>query len=290
MPGNEIAVTRFLFTNLQKITLPHLGVIETITIPSTNSRGSYKINSIADIEMLRPDDSGKKADIYLNGIGVSVKQAGSIFGFNRLQRALAPALFKLIGFEHIDEMLARLDAGVRRFHEGGYDTRSRPWTEFFLEHDFRTILEYLMMKGSPKLGLSQHPAAVILEAGLLAIEPEQWQLDVYNFDEYYKKNRDNFTIGIRRSWYGQASNSEHTRAKCLINNPGNAPWVFNGTAGIPTSGWRSDIPASERKTVYYLMFETIERSNLRASKPTISEQKKKINYRSLDEFGGPRRI
>jgi hypothetical protein len=267
-----------------------LGLIEAIAVPSTNSRGAYRINSIADIGMLHSDDSGKKADIYLNGVGVSVKQAGSIFGFNRLQRALAPALFKLIGFDHIDEMLAKLDEGVRCFHVGGYETRSRPWSEFFVEDDFKTILEYLMMKGSPKLGLSQHPAELILEAGLLAVEPEQWQMDVYTFDEYYKKNRDNFTIAIRRSWYGQASDSEHNRAKSLINNPDNAPWVFNGASGTPTSGWRSDIPASERKTVYYLMFETIERGRHRAGKLNISKQKKKITCRSLDEFGGPRRI
>jgi len=283
MPGNELDVIKYLFRNLGKTSLQYLGVIETLGSPNSNSNGYYLINSMADIGRLSSDDSSKKADVYLNGIGVSIKQLGSIFGFNRLQRAEASALFRQIGFFHIDEMLARLDAAVKRFHEGGYDTRSRPWQEFFIEDDFKVILEYLMMKGSPKMGLSKHPAKYIMKAGLIETEPaEQWQIDLYSFNDYFKEFKGNFTVGIRRSWYGQKSNSEHGRAKGLISKPGNAPWVFNGVSGAPRGGaWRSEIPEKDRKTVYYLMFETLARNSKRKTneKPT-----KQTGIKQLDEF------
>ncbi len=282
MPGNELEVAKYLFNNLGKISFPYLGVLETIGSPISYSSGYYQINTLSEIKRLSSDDSSKKADVYLNGVGISIKQAGSIFGFNRLQRAEAPALFHQIGFTHIDEMLARLDTAVRRFHTGGYETRSRPWTELFLEEDFRTILEYLMMKGSPKMGLSKHPARYIMNAGLVTTKPtEQWQIDIYSFDEYFKKYRDNFTVGIRRSWYGQKSESEHGRAKGLISKPGNAPWVFDNVSGIPKDGWRNDVQVEERKTVYYLMFETLEKR-----KPKSRENATKLigDFKKLDEF------
>ncbi len=121
------------------------------------------------------------------------------------------------------------------------------------------MLDYLMMKGSPKMGRSKHPAKYILTAGLVSGESSlNWHVELYSFDEYFELFKDNFTIGIRRSWYGQLSDSEHGRAKGLINKSGNAPWVFNNVSGEPKGGWRSDVPPHERKTVYYLMFETLE--------------------------------
>lgn len=276
MPGNELKVAEYLFNNLGKISLPHIGVINSIGSPISNSKGYYAINSLTEVRRLSSDDSSKKADLYLNGAGVSVKQSGSIFGFNRLQRAEAPTLFQQIGFTHIDDMLAHLDAAVKRFHEGGYQTRSRPWRELFGEDDFRVMLDYLMMKGSPKTGLSKHPAKYIMTAGS-GESSANWHIELYSFDEYFELFKDSFTIGIRRSWYGQLSDSEHGRAKGLINKAGNAPWVFNSVSGEPKDGWRSTVPPHERKTAYYLMFETLERAKQ-------LKRQREPKFTSLDKF------
>lgn len=267
MPGNEVEVAKYLFNNLGKIELPHLGVIKSIGSPIENSTGYYPITNNADLIRISSPDSAKKADVYLNGKGVSIKQSGSCFAFNRLQRAEAPALFKQIGFSDVGSMLSRLDLEVRRFHEGNLSTRSRPWEEFFTETDFKKLLEYLMMKGSPNLGLSKHPAVYILEAAehagfsLRTMQPAgHWEITVYTFEEYFSKYKQDVKIGVRRQWYGQKSNSEHSRAAGLIRKPGNEPWIFDDVAGAPRDGWRKEIPETERKTVYFLMLEKITRS------------------------------
>jgi hypothetical protein len=266
MPGNEIEVAKYLFNNLGKTDLPHLGIIKSIGSPIESSTGYYPIINKTDLIRVSSPDSAKKADIYLNGKGVSIKQSGSCFAFNRLQRAEATALFKQIGFSNVGTMLSRLDREVRRFHEGELPTRSRPWEDFFTESDFKTLLEYLMMKGSPNLGLSKHPAKFILEAGELSgfslrtmQASDNWEINVYTFEEYFSKYKYDIKVGVRRQWYGQKSNSEHGRAAGLIKKPGNEPWIFNNVVGTPRDGWRKEIPESERKTVYFLMLEKLTR-------------------------------
>jgi hypothetical protein len=156
---------------------------------------------------------------------------------------------------------------VRHFHEGGLSTRSRPWEDFFTEPDFKTLLEYLMMKGSPNLGPSKHPAKYILEASAISrfSLPKrpwiEWKIEVYSFEEYFSKYKNDLKIGVRRQWYGQKSRSEHGRAAGLINKPGNAPWIFNNVAGHPRDGWREEIPEKDRKTVYFLMVEKMANRN-----------------------------
>jgi hypothetical protein len=273
MPGNELDVAKYLFNNLGKIDLPHLGIIKSIGSPIENSTGHYPITTQADLVRISSPDSSKKADVYLNGVGVSIKQSGGSFAFNRLQRAEAPALFKEIGFSNVEAKLARLDREVRHFHEGGLSTRSRPWEDFFTEPDFKTLLEYLMMRGSPNLGISKHPAKYILEASeisgfsLKAMQPSsQWKINVYSFEEYFSKYKYDLKIGVRRQWYGQKSKSEHGRATGLINKPGNEPWIFSNVAGHPRDGWREEIPEKERKTVYFLMVEKLVNRNSGLSK------------------------
>ena len=252
MPGNEVEVAKFLFRNLGKIELPHLGVVKSIGGPRSGSTGYYPINDERDIAIISTPDASKKADIYLNGVGVSVKQIGGSFPYNRLQRANIEDLFRQLGFPDIAKRLARLDAEVRRFHEGGLERRNRPWEDFFEERDFKKLLEYLMMKGSPNLGPSKHPAELILEAPSHIAEQG---IRVYSFGEYFDKYKHKFKVAIRRQWIGQASNSEHNRAVALARKSGNAPWVFENVVGSPNSGWRTDFPKGLRRTVYFLMIE-----------------------------------
>lgn len=254
MPGNEVEVAKYLIENIGKIELSHLGVIKTLGAPKAHSADYRLLSSPSDAELISSPDASKKADIYLNGVGVSVKQVGGSFSYNRIQRANIQSLFRQLGFSDATEKLARLDAEVRRFHEGSLATRNRPWEGFFSESDFKKLLEFLMMKGSPNLGLSEHPADLILEASRLI---NQWRIYAYTFDEYFAKYKDSFKIAIRRQWVGQASHSEHGRAVSLAKKPGNVPWVFGNVVGSPNSGWRADFPTERRKTVYFLMIEKL---------------------------------
>lgn len=251
MPGNEVEVARYLIKHLRKIELLHLGIIESVGAPRGYS-GYRLLTDVSDVVLISAPDARKKADIYLNGVGVSVKQVGGSFAFNRIQRANIESLFTKLGFSGIHRKLKRLDTEVRLFHEGRLSGRNRPWKDLFDESDFEKLLEFLMTKGSPNLGLSRHPAELILEAPRYFMEGK---ISVYSFDEYFEKYKEAFKIAIRRQWIGQASKSEHSRAVSLAKKPGNAPWVFEDVVGYPNSGWRPGFPESLRKTVYFLMIE-----------------------------------
>ena len=253
MPGNELEIGRFLFMNIGKFTLPHIGQLVNIGAPNPSCPGFIPITSLSEINLLSSEDSRKKADIYINGKGVSLKQSGASFPYNRLQRANLRDVFVSLGFENVEEMLETADNEVRMFHQGVLTFRSRPWIEFFNENDFRALLEFLMMKGSPNVGMSPHPAELILEAPSANISSTN--IEVYTFDEYFERYKDELCIGIRRQWVGQASDSEHGRALGLVRKPGNAPWVYRDIVGEPRSGWRSGFPKEAMRTVYFLMIE-----------------------------------
>jgi hypothetical protein len=253
MPGNELLIDQFLFNNIGKINLNHLGLVTSLGAPNQNFSGYMPITSFEQTFMLRSEDSRKKADIYINGIGVSLKQSGGSFSFNRLQRANLRDVYISLGFAAPEHMLRIADDEVRMFHDGILNRRSRPWTEFFREKDFKLLLEFLMMKGSPNVGISPHPAELILEAPSTNLMPSN--INVYTFEEYFEKYKGDLKVGIRRQWVGQSSDSEHGRALGLTQKPENATWVYTNIVGAPRTGWRKDFPSESRKTVYFLMIE-----------------------------------
>jgi hypothetical protein len=260
MAGNEKIIAKFLVLNIEKISLPHLGKVTSIGAPiSGNKKCAYMVNQ-ADVEKcLATEDSRKKADIYINGKGVSLKQKGSSFSYNRLQRSNLIEVFNLLKFVNSKGILQRLDNEVRQFHEKQLERRNRPWNRFFTEDEFKELTRFLMMKGAPNVGWSSHPAEFILEAPIANILENQ--ISVFTFGEYFEEYKDKFKIAIRRQWYGQISESEHKRASGLMKKQENMPWVFEDVAGQPNihklSGrrWRKEIPENERKTVYFLMIE-----------------------------------
>lgn len=259
MPGNEKAIAQYLVKNKGKISLKHLGVVESVGAPGISKNQYVELNSVREVnKYLSVESSRKKADIYLNGHGVSLKQAGATFPYNRLQRANLLAIFKSLGFGNPDSILDRLDKEVEKFHKGKLERRNRPWADFFSENEFEALLKYLMVEGSPNVGFSLHPAEYILEAPCGNIL--NCDIAIYTFEEYFSMYKKKFKIAIRRQWVGQASDSEHKRAQGLAKKAENAPWVFNDVAGLPNvhhSGerWRKDIPVQKRKTVYFLMLE-----------------------------------
>jgi len=259
MPGNEQKIAKYLIQNKGKISLRHLGIISSIGVPGLLKDQYEEMKSLEDVDRcLATEDSGKKADIYVNGHGMSLKQMGATFPYNRLQRANLLEIFNLLGFKNPDSILERLDKEVEKFHRGKLDRRNRAWSDFFTEIEFKALTKFLMMEGSPNLGVSLHPAEFILEAPARNITAES--IGVYIFDEYFNKYISKLKVAIRRQWVGQASESEHKRARGLARKTGNAPWVFNDVAGMPNihrSGrrWRQEVPPDRRKTVYFLMLE-----------------------------------
>ncbi len=258
MPGNEIEIARFLLGNLGVVRLNHLGLVKDVGAP--NSDGSFtNLTSLKDLDGISTQDSGKKADIYVNGHGVSLKQAGANFPFNRLQRAEILKVFEEIGFDDPEAKLQRIDKEVDDFHNGLLESRSRPWQNLFDEADFKLLTKFLMTEGSPNLGYSLHKAKYILEAPSIGITQEN--IRVFTFDEYFDVFKQDFFFAIRRQWIGQSSDSEHSRATGLSKKVGNHPWVYDNVSGEPrvskSTGkrWRDDVEPKDRKTVFMIFVE-----------------------------------
>ncbi|MBT3690448.1 hypothetical protein HOE31_04795 [bacterium] len=250
MPGNELIIVEYLLNNLGNIELPLLGIISEIGSPK-NGPDYTILSRTTDIGQVISEDAKKKADIYLNGKGISLKQSGSSFSYNRLQRADLKNVYEMLNFNNIPNKLSQIDDEVSAFHNGQLDRRDRPWRNFFVEADFKALLNFLMMKGSPNNGISEHPAEFILEAPIIINSLDD--IKVFTFDNYFNHYKDKFVVSIRRQWIGQDSRSEHARALGLSKKEGNLPWVFDNVVGQPRSGWKNDWNENDRKTVYFLM-------------------------------------
>ena len=75
MPGNEETVINFLvdaLENNQKIKLPIIGELQDVSMPIKN--GKKQIRKTTDLQYFSSDDRYKKADVYLNNIGISMKE------------------------------------------------------------------------------------------------------------------------------------------------------------------------------------------------------------------------
>ncbi len=215
MAGNEKEIAKFLVLNKGKVSLGKLGIVKSVGAPNLSEKGCLEINSVKDVgRCLSTEDSRKKADIYINGSGVSVKQAGSSFLYNRLQRANIIEVFSLLGFTNPESMLQRIDKEVADFHKGILDRRNRSWQDFFSENDFNALVKFLMVQGSPNVGFSSHPAEFILEAPAKGIS--EVNINVFTFDDYFQQYKNKIKIAIRRQWVGQDSESEHGRAVSLV--------------------------------------------------------------------------
>lgn len=255
MAGNENETLSFLVKNLNKITLKHLGLISKIQTPTKS--GLFDLNTLKDVAENKTEDADKKADVLINDYGVSMKQAGGSFAFNRLQRTNLLDVFKMLNFNNPENVLSKLDSEVNKFHDGLLNSRSRPWSECFSEEEFYQLTKFLMTVGSPNKGKSAYPADFIMVSPKYNITENN--IEVFTFDEYFSAFKNSLTVSIRRQWYGQISESEHNRAKALMNKPGNQKWVYKNFTGQPNPRngevWRKGIPESERREVYFIMIE-----------------------------------
>ena len=84
MPGNEKQILSYLLSKKNiNLKLKHLGKIDTIKVPHKNKLVAI---SLENIDEFFPDDSSKKADVFSNDIGCSLKQKEGNCSYNRLQR------------------------------------------------------------------------------------------------------------------------------------------------------------------------------------------------------------
>jgi hypothetical protein len=231
MAGNEIAVCEFLILNLNRVQLRHIGRVEAIAAPVVRDDRYTVLQSVEDLSQVSTSHSGKKADIYLNGRGISIKQSGGSFAFNRLQRSNLLEVYTTLGLTDPDSIVANLDQEVNKFHQGLLPKRNQPWQNLFSEPDFKTLMQFLMLKGSPNLGISSHPAEFILEAPKIIAGADE--LLLWTFDEYFEQYKSKLEVAIRRQWVGQESDSEHSRAVGISSKLENLPWVFDDVVGQP---------------------------------------------------------
>ncbi|MTO10437.1 hypothetical protein GMB50_10610 [Turicibacter sanguinis] len=254
MAGNELEVVEYLFNNKDKIELNHIGIVNEIGNPEKNKKGIVNVETYEELNSIKTANANKKADIFLNEKGVSIKQKNGNFLFNRLQRAGIVSLFKLLNLDlDVNEFLEKFDAEVVKYHTQIRENREIKWQSFFSEADFKKILKYLMMEGSPNKK-SAYPAEYILDAPK-GIKKDS-DIKVYTFDEFFDKYRTQIVFAIRRQWIGQKSNSENKRAVGLAKKRENQQWVFEDVVGEPRE-WNTDFPIDQRRTVYFLMIELL---------------------------------
>jgi hypothetical protein len=249
MAGNEILVIKFLLGNKNRIYLDHLGIIKSISNPNSSNGDLVEIEST---EIVSTEDAAKKADVFLNGFGVSIKQSGGNFPYNRIQRKTLLDLLTKVGFYNPQLVLDKFDALIFDFHQGNI-VRNVNWRHVLSEHEFKQLLSYLMLKGSPIRGISKHPADFILTSS--RVPKSVNDLKCQTFDEYFNENKNLISFAIRRHWIGQDSKTEHGRATKIASVIENKPWVFNGHVGEPRSGWMKSHSPSQRKTTYTLSIE-----------------------------------
>jgi len=138
MAGNEANVITYLYSRLNLIKLQYIGLLASIEIPYGNVK--VLITDESEIRNFFSDDSHKKADVFLNNKGVSIKQIGGSFAYNRLQRKGLLNVISSLGLEDSPDLLNSFDNEVLKFHRGELESRDRDWSEFLSESDFKSIL------------------------------------------------------------------------------------------------------------------------------------------------------
>ena len=248
MPGNEDHVISYLVessVNDCTYELPYLGILDSVSMPD----GDEQIEIRTQDALLRysSSDRYKKADVYINNVGISIKEPVSPL-YNKMQRKHITALLDhlLKDTNRTEEILNSLDSEISKVNEGG--RRDVYWRSVFLENEFKLILEFLMMKGYADLKISHHPADYILVA------PKRIgtfnAIKIYSFDEYFENYKDTIVLAARRIWTGNASNSENRRAFTMIREPLNCNWVFDNISGNPRK-WDPSFPVKDRREIFY---------------------------------------
>ena len=255
MPGNEEQLLKFFAETIEQnlsIDLPVIGKLNSVSVPTKD--GLHRINSVSELESFSSNDRYKKADIYLNNIGVSVKEHSAPL-YNKIQRKhLANLLDQLLGSSPRNlEIINKLDDAVRKVNEGS--NRDIKWNTIFSQDEFYQILNFLMMRGYADLKESLHPAELILVAPKITEMSNVNEVTLLSFSEFFDNYKENIVIAARRIWLGSKSNIENKRAKSMLKSIDNQSWVYEKISGAPRS-WDPQFPIHDRKEIFYLNINT----------------------------------
>jgi len=202
--GNEEQIIKWLEGNKGKIVLPHIGVLT-------------QIDRIGGA-----NDNRKKADVKLNGKAVSLKDVEGSFLYNKASRK---DLLKLL----TEKDIFALDQKINEIHHQQIK-RNVHWQDILSRDRFKSLLKILMMDMNMKQGISKHPAQFILT------HPRKTEhvidICIYDFDEFFEIFADKWiTFALKRHWPGQADPSESNRARRIMREEQNHPWIFDGVSG-----------------------------------------------------------
>jgi hypothetical protein len=254
MPGNEKEVIEFIVNNRSQLNFPIIGAINKIEIPRENRL--EEITNIKQLHNFYSDDAHKKADVFINDKGISIKQSGGAPLYNKAQRKFLIKFFNYFFDVKIsNKLIKKLDNKVKEFHQNIIN-RDINFLDIMDENQFKKILKYLMLEGSAQLIKSKFTAELILIASDKPRLKED--IKIYNFIDYYNEYKSNLVLAIRRIWIGQRSDSEHGRAKSIFSKEENKPWCFDDVSGKPRTHrlygtkWRDDVLPKNRKTIYYV--------------------------------------
>lgn len=251
MPGNEKDVIEFLIKNRSQLHLPIIGNINKIEIPKEDNLA--EITNVNQLDSFSSDDAHKKADVFVNGKGLSIKQSGGNVAYNKIQRKHLIGFFsKFFNKEKNKQIIKMLDEKIKDFHQGKI-LRDVESSNIMSEEDFKKILEFLMLKGSTTKTSSFQADLILISNKNIKSKND---INIFNFNDYYDNHKNKLVFALRRCWFGQIS-SEHNRASSIMQSKENAPWCFNSVSGEPASNkdgekWRKNINNTERRTIYYI--------------------------------------
>ena len=252
MPGNEDIVISFLVQSLQNkesLHLPTIGDLKEVSMPI--KEGKKIINNTLDLENFSSNDRYKKADVYLNDCGISLKEECAPL-YNKIQRKHLPNLINFLfsnKSHSLENIISSLDFEIDMVNKGA--KRDIPWSKIFSENDFKMLLEFLMMKGYADTSTSSHQADYILIAPKKISPKNFYEIKVLSFREYFERYKDKIMIAARRIWIGSNSKSENKRALSMSKSEFNKEWIYKNISGEPRQ-WDRSFPKEDRREIFYL--------------------------------------
>ena len=259
MPGNEESVISFLVQSLQNekpLNLPIIGFLKEVSMPIKEDKKI--VRNTSDLKNFSSNDRYKKADVYINNIGISIKEHCSPL-YNKIQRKHIPNLIKYLfpDRKDLEDILNNtIDTKIERVNQGS--NRDIHWSRIFSKKDFFIILEFLMMRGYADTKLSSHPADYILISPKHLTHENIKDIKILSFENFFEEYKNNIVIAARRIWIGQNSRSENRRALGINKQEDNKRWVFKNISGKPTSSWNTSFPSEDRREVFYLNINTVK--------------------------------
>ena len=256
MPGNEETVIKFLVKSLhndKKINLPVIGNLNEVSMPIKD--GKKIIRQTSELINFSSNDRYKKADVYLNNFGVSLKEESAPL-YNKIQRKHLTDLINYLfpsKSNFISDLFAKLDNEIEKVNKGS--NRDIQWNKIFSEDEFLIFLEFLMMKGYADTKVSLHQADLILIAPKKISFENLDKIKIFSFKDYFLTYKNKIVIAARRIWIGSKSKSENKRALSMSKHPDNKKWIYKNISGKPRN-WDTSFPSQNRREIFYLNLNT----------------------------------